>query len=207
MAHISDGVLAAPVLIGGGVMSLGLLAYGLRRLDPEKLPQVALMSAAFFVASLIHIPLGPSSVHLLLNGLVGMVLGWAAVPAIFVAVLLQALFFGFGGITALGVNVAIMAVPAVLAYAFFARQARCASPIVWGAMAGAFAVAATCAAVALALAASGAAFLPAAKLIAIAHVPVMVVEAVLTGTIVAFLRRVRPAVLDLSIATVRAGET
>lgn len=33
------------------------------------------MTAAFFVASLIHVPIGPTSVHLLLNGLLGVVVG------------------------------------------------------------------------------------------------------------------------------------
>ena len=37
-----------------------------------------LLGAAFFVASLIHVPIGFSSAHLILNGLLGVVLGWAA---------------------------------------------------------------------------------------------------------------------------------
>lgn len=206
MAHISDGVLSAPVLIGGAALAATLLAVGIRRLDPERLPQVAVMSAAFFVASLVHVPLGPSSVHLILNGLVGIVLGWAAVPAIFVAVLLQALFFGYGGLTALGVNVAIMTLPAVLSYYLFAGGTRNGSPMLWGAVAGAVAVIATCAGVAFALALSGSGLAAAAKLVLIAHVPVIAVEAVLTATIVAFLRRVRPEVLDFGRVAVRPAE-
>lgn len=206
MAHISDGVLSAPVLIGGAVIAAGMLAVGLRRLDPERLPQVAVMSAAFFVASLVHIPVGLSSVHLLLNGLVGIVLGWAAVPAIFVALLLQALFFGFGGITTLGVNTVVMAAPAVMSFLLFSGGARRGSPALWGAVAGASAVIATCGGVAIALASSGSGFVAAAKLILVTHVPVIVVEAVLTGTIVGFLRRVRPEVLAFGLATARPSE-
>jgi len=71
MAHIPDGVLSAPVLLTGAAASAGLLAIALRRLDWEALPQAAVLAAAFFVSSLISIPLGPSSVHLLLNGLMG----------------------------------------------------------------------------------------------------------------------------------------
>jgi cobalt/nickel transport system permease protein len=48
------------------------------------------------------------------------------------------------------------------------------------------------------LALSGREFLPAAALV-IAHLAVMVVEAVITGTIVVFLRRVKPEVLVLAM--------
>jgi cobalt/nickel transport system permease protein len=44
------------------------------------------LSATFFVASLIHVPVGPSSVHLIMSGLAGLVLGWTAFPALFVGV-------------------------------------------------------------------------------------------------------------------------
>lgn len=199
MAHISDGVLSAPVLIGGAIIATAALSLALKRFDPDRLPQVAVMSAAFFVASLVHIPVGPSSVHLILNGLVGIVLGWAAVPAIFVAVLLHALFFGYGGLTALGVNVCVMALPALLCWSLYAGKARLGSPPLWGAAAGATAVITTCTSVAGALALSGAAFVPAAKLVLVAHLPVVVVEAVLTATIVSFLRRVRPEILAFGL--------
>jgi len=73
-----------------------------------------MVAAIFFLASLVHVPLGLSNAHLTLNGLVGLVLGWGAIPAIFVALSLQALLFQFGGLTTLGVNTLIMAAPAVL---------------------------------------------------------------------------------------------
>jgi len=72
------------------------------------------VSAAFFTASLIHLPLGPGNVHLILSGLMAAVLGWAAAPSILTALFLQALFFQFGGFTVLGVNTVIMAAPALL---------------------------------------------------------------------------------------------
>lgn len=113
MAHIPDGVLSAPVLVAGALVSTGLLAIALRQLREADLPQAAVLAAAFFVSSLISVPLGPSSVHLLLNGLMGLLLGWAALPAIFVALLLQAVFFGFGGLLVLGVNTMNLALPAL----------------------------------------------------------------------------------------------
>jgi cobalt/nickel transport system permease protein len=159
------------------------------------------MSAAFFVASLVHVPVGPSNVHLILNGLLGIVLGWAAVPAIFVGLLLQAMFFGYGGITVLGVNTVIMGLPAVACFYLFAPMVRRdgGHTWAWGALAGASAVLLTCGGVGGALALSGREFLPAAALVIIAHLPVMMVEAVITGTIVVFLRRVKPEVLVLAM--------
>ena len=88
MAHIPDGVVAVPVLATGALVSAGGLALGLRRLTPERMPRVAVLSAVFFVASLIHLPAGPASVHLMLNGIMGAVLGAAAFPAIVVALVL-----------------------------------------------------------------------------------------------------------------------
>ena len=73
-----------------------------------------LFSAAFFVASTIHIAVGIGSVHLLLNGIAGLFLGWRVFPAFLIALTLQALMFSFGGLAVLGVNLCIMALPAVV---------------------------------------------------------------------------------------------
>ncbi|MDX1739104.1 MAG: energy-coupling factor ABC transporter permease, partial [Alphaproteobacteria bacterium] len=100
--HIVDGALSSEVLIGGAAISAVGLGLGLKRLNIENIPTAGVLSASFFIASLIHVPLGPSSVHLILGGLAGLVLGWAAFPALFVGLLLQAVFFGFGGLTVLG---------------------------------------------------------------------------------------------------------
>jgi cobalt/nickel transport system permease protein len=198
MAHLVDGVVSAPVLLGGAALAAAGIALGLRRLHPDRVPHVGVLSAAFFVASLVHIPVGPASAHLLMNGLAGILLGWAAVPAIFVALVLQAVFFGYGGVTVLGINTLIVSLPAVLSYYLFARAARSRSAFFWGGAAGAFAVAATCAGIALALSLSGTVFVPAAKLIAAAHLPVMIVETFITGAVLAFLQRVKPEVLAVS---------
>ncbi|MFP4388984.1 MAG: energy-coupling factor ABC transporter permease, partial [Desulfococcaceae bacterium] len=50
--HISEGVLSAPVLIAGAAVAAAGVAAGLRQLDEERIPRAALLSAAFFVASL-----------------------------------------------------------------------------------------------------------------------------------------------------------
>jgi hypothetical protein len=67
-----------------------------------------------FVASLVHFTVGPSSVHLLLTGLTGIILGWAAFPAMLVGLFLQA-----GGLISFGANVMNMAVPAVVCGGLF----------------------------------------------------------------------------------------
>ncbi|HLO77436.1 MAG TPA: cobalt transporter CbiM, partial [Magnetospirillum sp.] len=119
MAHIPDGVVSVPVLVAGAAVTVAGCGYALKRLPTERIPQVAILSAVFFVASLVHFPVGPSSVHLILNGLTGVVLGWASFPAILIALLLQAVLFGFGGVVVLGVNVMNMAVPAVISGLLF----------------------------------------------------------------------------------------
>lgn len=198
MAHIPDGVLSTPVLVAGGTVALSLVAVGLRRLDYDRLPQAAVLSATFFVSSLINIPLGPSSVHLLLNGLMGLMLGWTAVPAILVALVLQAAFFGFGGIAVLGVNTLNMALPALFCAAVLAPWLRRLPPgrAFWaGAAAGLSGVMLTGLMVALSLGLSGQAFVPAAKVLFLVYLPLALVEALITGAVIGFLMRVAPELL------------
>ena len=54
------------------------LSMLLRKLEGEALVRTGVLSAAFFAASLVHLPLGPASVHLVLSGLMGALLGWGA---------------------------------------------------------------------------------------------------------------------------------
>jgi ABC-type Co2+ transport system permease subunit len=127
--HISEGVLSPPVLAAGWALAAGGLALGLKKTKTEALPRTALISAVLFLASLVHVPVGPSSIHLTLLGLAGVLLGWSAVPALFVALLLQALLFQFGGILSLGVNTAIMGTAALSAYGAFSLIGRIATRI------------------------------------------------------------------------------
>ncbi len=193
--HIVDGALSNPVVIGGAIAAAGGIAIGIKSLDLDRIPTAGVLSASFFVASLIHVPIGPSSVHLILNGLAGLLLGWAAFPALFVGLLLQAVFFGFGGLTVLGVNAFNIAMPAILAWLIFGRLIGRGSPVhgaVWGGIGGAFSIAATTGLVAVSLALSGDEFVPAANLVFFAHIPVMAIEAVLTGFAVLLARKVKP---------------
>ena len=199
MAHIPDGVVTVPVLVAGAVVSAGFLGRGLRALTPERMPRVAVLSAVFFVASLIHLPAGPASVHLILNGIMGAVLGWAAFPAILVALLLQAVLFGFGGLVVLGVNAMNMGVPAVLAGLVFRalwRRDRPRRTALLGAACGGGAVALTTVMLSLSLVASGREFLTVAQLVVLTAVPVMVVEAAFTAAALGLVARVKPEMLE-----------
>jgi cobalt/nickel transport system permease protein len=199
MNHLVDGILAAPVLVGGTAVAAGGLAIGCRRLEPERIPSAALLSAALFAASLVHVPLGPWGVHPLLSGLLGILLGWAAFPVAFVALLLQAVLFGVGGITVLGVNTVTIALPAVVVHALFAARLERGSPAPWGALAGASAAAMSGALVALALLLGGREWRPAAALVAAAYLPLVVVEAALTAGVASYLGRVHPALLGAGL--------
>jgi len=167
-------------------------------MDYEKLPEVAVFSSVFFVASLIHVPIGLSSVHLILSGVCGLLLGWMTFPAILVGLTLQALLFQYGGVTVLGTNTFIMAFPAVLLGLGCGKFVRSGSTAVrWGAefVCGAGAVLLSALLVCLALVVSDRAFDWAAFAVIMAHIPVMVVEGLLTIFIVEFLKKVRPEML------------
>jgi len=195
--HLSEGVLSVPVLAGGAVLAAAGVGIGLKRLEPERIAGAGLLAAGFFVASLIHVPIGPSSAHLVLNGLVGLILGWTAFPVILVALVLQGVFLQFGGITTLGVNTVVMALPAVaMHYACkpFVRQKTITGRVAaFGCGAGAIGGGAVL--VALALVTTGQHFVHAAGLILAAHLPVMVVEGLVTLFCVGFLQKVMPEML------------
>ena len=195
--HISEGVLSPAILGAGAALAACGTAVGLRHLDYDRLMTVAILAAAFFVGSLIHVPVGPASAHLILNGLVGVILGWAAFPAILVALVLQSVLFQYGGLTALGVNAFNMAFPAVLCfYLLRPLMARTGRVRTIGAFCcGALSVAGAGLLTALSLAFTDEGFLQAARLLFLAHVPVMVVEGIVTALTVSFLARVRPELL------------
>ena len=111
--HISDGVLK-PAWLAAGFAGAGLLYwFGARRIREEEIPRIALLTAVFFVVTTIHVKVATTTVHLLGNGLVGVILGGRASLAILVGLLLQAVMLGHGGLQALGVNCCVIALPAL----------------------------------------------------------------------------------------------
>ena len=196
--HISEGVLS-PVVIGGGVALTAIgTGIGLRKTDYSRLTTAAVLASVFFVGSLVHVPLGPGSVHLLLNGLLGLFLGWAVFPALLVALLLQAILFSYGGIAVLGVNVFDMAFPALACHYAFRRllDGTNASFRLIGAFScGALSVAGAALCTALALGFTDEGFWNAARILFAAHIPIMILEGCVTGVIVAFVAKNRPELL------------
>ncbi|SFM48192.1 cobalt transporter CbiM [Thermodesulforhabdus norvegica] len=195
--HISDGVLPPAVTVSTAVVSAGMVVLSVRRLHYEDYPRIAVMTAAFFVASLIHIPLGPTSVHLLLPGLVGIVLGPLSFLAIALGLVLQCFLFQFGGVTALGANALMMGIPAVLSgYIFRAFAGRhIGKTAVVAGIAGAIGVLTAALILAVLLALSGEVFWGVAKVAFLAHIPVAAVEGGVSAFAVSFLYRVKPELL------------
>ena len=195
--HISEGILSGPVLISGAAMAVIGTGIGLKKLDYDQIAKAGMLSAAYFVASLIHVPIGPANAHLILNGLVGLLLGWGAFPAILVALILQGVLFQFGGITTLGVNTIIMALPAVICYLIFGRWVlkSTRSATIAAFACGFIAVLTSGLLVGLSLIFTEENFLEVSGIIVAAHIPVMIIEGIITAVCVGFLRKVRPEML------------
>lgn len=199
MAHIPDGILSLPVVAGGAVACGAALWVSLRRLASEKVPHAAVLGAAFFVSSTISFPVGPSSVHLMLSCVMGILLGSAVIPALFVALLLQSIFFGLGGLLALGVNTINIAVPALFAgSAFYWLKGRVSenARALLAAPLAAMAVISTGALVFFSLLLSGSEYLPAAAVMMATYLPLALLEAVIAVVIIRFLMKVAPEWLD-----------
>ncbi|MEO0835539.1 MAG: cobalt transporter CbiM [Cyanobacteria bacterium J06642_3] len=125
--HIPDGFLPPHVCLAGYALTGGVTWYSLSQIKRDRytqanIPKASLLTAAFFIASLIHIPIPPSSVHLILNGLMGAVLGYYAFPAILIGLFFQAVMFQHGGMSTLGVNAIIVGTPAIAAYYLFRQR-------------------------------------------------------------------------------------
>ena len=203
--HIADGVLPTVVSLGSYLAGAGLVAWSARRTKTEELPKVAVVSAAFFVASLIHLPFGPTSVHLLIPGLAGVLLGSSAFLAIALGLLLQSLLFQFGGLTALGANTLMMGIPALFCGWLFARfRGRAgARQALLGGVVGALGTGLAALLLALLLLSGGEDFFGVAKIALAAHLPVFIIEGVVSFFTIGFLVKVKPELLNQSFSPPR----
>lgn len=212
--HIPDSILPASVCVAGYATTGALNWYALRKInqqpDPRRgIPKASLLTAAFFVASWIHIPVPPASVHLILNGLLGAVLGYYAFPAILIGLFFQAVMFQHGGLTTLGVNATMMGGSALLAYHLFrlhtliGRNNR--------AVLGGFGFLAGATGLGMAVlifygllitnipsSMDATAERAAISALSVAHIPLILLEGSFTALVVLFLQRVKPELLDLS---------
>jgi cobalt/nickel transport system permease protein len=197
--HISDGVLSPQVWVSGYVITGALATYILtKKTDISEIPKLSVITAAVFVASLIHIPIGPTSVHLVLSGLAGITLGLAAFPAILVALILQAFLFQHGGITTIGINTVNMGLPALAAYGVFLAVTRTnikGKYTIFGGLAGGIAIALGIALLSLCLLSTGEYLEYVVPYVVVAHLPVVAIEAIVVGAFAGFMVRVRPQLL------------
>jgi cobalt/nickel transport system permease protein len=102
--HISDGILDTGVVVAANVAAVGLIYISGRNVPADEIPRIGMTGAALFVASLVHFPMAGTSLHLGLFGIAGIILGRHAFPAVFAAVLFQALIFQHGGLVTVGIN-------------------------------------------------------------------------------------------------------
>jgi len=118
--HIPDGLMDPTVSAIGWVEFLVVLGAVLllagNRVKEKNLPRVAVLSAGIFVAQMLNFPIGGGTTgHLIGGALFAIIAGpMVAVIGMTVVLLIQALMFGDGGITALGLNALNMAVIAPL---------------------------------------------------------------------------------------------
>ena len=203
--HISDGVLPLPVVAGGWIITIILLAGTLRWAGKDgdiakEIPKLSVLTSAFFVASLIHIDIPPSSAHLILNGLLGILLGPLCYVAMFIGLTLQALLFQHGGLTVIGVNTLNIGIPGLICYlTFLAGYRRKISLPVLGGMCCGLAVLLTVVCLVTVLVISGEQFVSVAGVLAIAHVPIMIAEAVVGGAVIGYIAKVKPELLPVSL--------
>ncbi|UCG82425.1 MAG: cobalt transporter CbiM [Dehalococcoidia bacterium] len=209
--HIPDGVLPAAVCGAGYAAAAPVAWYSLRKIKQENnsrenIPKAAILTAAFFVVSWIHIPVPPTSVHLILNGLLGVILGYYAFPAILIGLFFQAVMFQHGGLTTLGVNAIIIGIPALMAHHIFRlrnlrSEAGRITTGIFGFVAG-FGAIGLSAVLFLVILIS---FIPAGLdveveraaiyTLAVGHIPLMFIEGAFTALLAVFLQRVRPLLL------------
>jgi len=199
MVHISDGVLDPWLLKSGWAITAVILAYTLSKMEIEDVPKLSVITAAVFVASLIHISVGPTSVHFILNGFAGVMLGILAFPCIFVAIVFQYVLFQHGGFTTIGINTVNMGVPALIAYLIFKtgtkldiRPETKNNASLFGAIAGGVAVVLALLFLAAELITTGEEFYETTVLVVSAHIPIIIIEAIFTGVLVGFIATVKP---------------
>ncbi|MFD7768646.1 energy-coupling factor ABC transporter permease [Streptomyces sp. NPDC059787] len=124
--HAPDGFINAPVSAAVGVVAAGAIAVSLRgarrELDERTAPLAGLVAAFIFAVQMLNFPVAAgTSGHLLGGALAAILVGpFTGILCVSVVLLMQAVLFADGGLTALGVNITDMAiVTTVVAYALF----------------------------------------------------------------------------------------
>ena len=212
--HVPDGFISAPWSLATGVVAAGAVALALRgarrELDDRTAPLAGLVATFVFAGQMVNFPVAAgTSGHRLGGALAAVLVGpWTATLCLTVVLLVQALLFADGGLTALGTNVTLMGVIGVwVGYAVFRVTARALTaaatrhrrprpfiPVAAGV--GAFAsVPAAAAGFALLFAVGGTAPIALSTLLSAmvgVHLAIGVGEAVITALVVGSVLAVRP---------------
>lgn len=155
--HIPDGFIEAPVSAAGAVVAAGGVALAARKaaadLDDRAVPLAGLTSAYVFAMQMLNFPVAAgTSGHLVGGCLAAMLVGpWLACISMAVVIVVQALVFADGGLSAIGLNMILMGVVPVLVATGATHLARVAVPATRRAVMGTAAVAAWASVVASAL--------------------------------------------------------
>lgn len=119
--HVPDGFIDAPTSLAAGAVAVGGVALCLRgarrEVDERTAPLAGLVAAFVFAAQMLNFPVAVgTSGHLLGGALAAVLVGpWTGALCVCVVLMVQALLFADGGLTALGVNITLMAFLAVAA--------------------------------------------------------------------------------------------
>ncbi|MBY0588645.1 energy-coupling factor ABC transporter permease [bacterium] len=203
--HVGDAQLTGSVLAVGALGALVGVARSLLRIDERSIPRVALVSSAFFAISLWHLPLPipGTSIHLVLLGLLGLMLGRDTFLAVGVVLFFQAFLLGHGGVTTIGVNTLAMSLPGPI-LARLCRPLICSNLSrcigLGGFLLGFGSVLFACLLISAAYLASQRAFLGYLPAYFLANLPLMLVEGWLTASATLFLSRVRPETIGRSLS-------
>ncbi|HET6627086.1 MAG TPA: energy-coupling factor ABC transporter permease [Nocardioidaceae bacterium] len=217
--HVPDGFLDATTSLATGavaVTAVGLALRGARKeLDDRTAPMAGLVATFVFATQMLNFPVaGGTSGHLLGGALAAVLVGpWTGLLCVSVVLIVQALLFADGGITALGTNITLMAVVGVLVGWLVFRGVQAVLPrrlslVAPAAVVGAF-VSVPVAALGFAglYAVGGTAPVPLDTLVTAmvgVHLLIGIGEAVITGLVVGSVIAVRPDLVYGARRTLRA---
>jgi len=195
--HISDGILSSEVSIGTAIIATSLVLYSLKNLKSRNIALVSAMSAVFFIASFIHIPLGPTQIHLILIGIIGILIGPCVFLTILIALLFQAILLGYGGISSLGANVIIMSLPSYITYIVVKKGwfNKMNTKLKYFSI-GFFPVLLSTFLLSLILSLSKKEYLYASVTIFLANIPAMFIEGLITLFLINYLKKATPQLLN-----------
>jgi cobalt/nickel transport system permease protein len=143
--HIPDGFLSAAVSILFWIVSMGVIAYALRRVNQElgerQVPLMGVLAAAIFAGQMLNFTVaGGTSGHMVGAAIATILLGpWPAILVLTTVVGVQALIFQDGGLLVMGANIFNMGIIGVsVAYFVYQTIQRMARGQRWGVFAGGF---------------------------------------------------------------------